>query len=68
MAGAARKINSDRIRMTRPRAERPKLNGSRPRLAPGKQCPIEREIMKDGAIVSIEEVGGLHHRYERVAA
>ena len=41
---------------------------SRPHLALGKQCPIEREVMKEGAIVSIREVGGLHHRYERVAA
>jgi hypothetical protein len=24
--------------------------------------------MKDGAIVAIEEVGGLDHRYERIAA
>jgi hypothetical protein len=37
-------------------------------LALGKQCPIEREVLKEGAIVSIREVGGLHHRYERVAA
>jgi hypothetical protein len=33
-----------------------------------KQCPIERQVMKDGAIVAIEEVGGLDHRYERIAA
>ena len=37
-------------------------------MALGKQCPIEREVMKEGAIVSIGEVGGLHHRDERVAA
>jgi hypothetical protein len=24
--------------------------------------------MKEGAIIEIEELGGLHHRYERVAA
>ena len=41
---------------------------SRPHLALSKQCPIERQVMKDGAIVAIAEVGGLHHRYERVAA
>ena len=41
---------------------------SRPHLALTKQCPIERQVMKDGAIVAIAEVGGRHHRYERVAA
>jgi transposase InsO family protein len=41
---------------------------SRPHLALEKQCPIERQIIKHGAIVEIPEVGGLHHRYERVAA
>src|SRR5437588_8681945 len=41
---------------------------SRPHLALSKQCPIEREVMKDGTIVAIGEVGGRHHRYERVAA
>ena len=41
---------------------------SRPHLALSKQCPLEREVMKDGTIVAIGEVGGLHHRYERVAA
>jgi putative transposase len=41
---------------------------SRPHLALGKQCPIERQVMKDGAIVAVAELGGLHHRYERIAA
>ncbi len=41
---------------------------SRPHLALSKQCPIEGQVMKDGAIEAIEEVGGLHHRYERIAA
>jgi hypothetical protein len=27
----------------------------------------QRQIMKHGAIVEIAEVGGLHHRYERIA-
>jgi putative transposase len=40
-------------------------HGSRPHLALEKQCPIERQIMKQGVIV---EIGGLHHRYERIAA
>jgi hypothetical protein len=30
--------------------------------------PNGGRVMKDGAIVAIAEVGGLHHRYERVAA
>jgi hypothetical protein len=41
---------------------------SRPHLALEKQCPIERQIMKHGAIIEIAELGGLHHRYERAAA
>ena len=41
---------------------------SSPRLALDKQCPIERQIMKHGAIAEIPELGGLHHRYERIAA
>jgi putative transposase len=40
----------------------------RPHLALQKQCPIERPIMKHGAIIEIAELGGLHHRYERIAA
>jgi len=43
-------------------------HGSRPHLALEKQCPIERQIMKQGVIVEIAELGGLHHRYERIAA
>ena len=39
-----------------------------PHLAVEKQCPIERRIMKQGAIIEIAELGGLHHRYERIAA
>jgi len=38
---------------------------SRPHLALEKQCPIKRQIMNQGAIA---ELGGLHHRYERIAA
>jgi transposase InsO family protein len=41
---------------------------SRPHLALEKQCPIERQVMKQGVIVEIAELGGLHHRYERIAA
>jgi transposase InsO family protein len=41
---------------------------SRPHLALEKQCPIERQMMKHGTIAEIPELGGLHHRYERIAA
>ena len=41
---------------------------SRPHLALEKQCPIERQIIKHGAIVEIPEVGDLPHRNERLAA
>jgi putative transposase len=41
---------------------------SRPHLALQKQCPIERPVMAHCAIIEIAELGGLHHRYERVAA
>jgi len=40
---------------------------SRPHLALEKECPIDREVMKHGATVEISELGGLHHRYERIA-
>jgi len=40
---------------------------SRPHLALDKQGPVERQIMKSGVIVEIPALGGLHHRYERVA-
>jgi putative transposase len=41
---------------------------SRPHLALNKQCPIERQIMPHRVIVEIPELGGLHHRYERIVA
>lgn len=41
---------------------------SRTHLGLGKQCPIERAVMDCGVIVEKPELGGLHHRYERVAA
>jgi transposase InsO family protein len=43
-------------------------HASRPHLGLEKQCPMERSIMKHGSIVEIPELGGLHHRYERVTA
>jgi hypothetical protein len=33
-----------------------------------KQCPMPRPIMAHGRIIEIPQVGGLHHRYERVVA
>jgi putative transposase len=41
---------------------------SRTHLGLGKQCPVERLVMDQGAIVEKAELGGLHHRYERLAA
>ena len=43
---------------------------SRTHLALGKDTPITRPVAPPsaGPIVTIPEVGGLHHRYDRVAA
>jgi hypothetical protein len=43
---------------------------SRTHLSLDKDTPIPRAVMlpSDGAVVTIPEVGGLHHRYERRAA
>ena len=43
---------------------------SRTHLSLDKDTPIPRPVTKssDGVIVSIPQVGGLHHRYERRAA
>jgi putative transposase len=43
---------------------------SRTYLTLGKDAPITRPVMMPsaGRIVAIPEVGGLHHRYDRVAA
>jgi len=41
----------------------------RPHLALGKQCPVPRPVATTGRIVRIiPQLGGLHNRYERVAA
>jgi hypothetical protein len=37
-------------------------------LGLGKQCPVERQVMDSGKIVATPELGGLHHRYERLVA
>jgi len=41
---------------------------SRTHLALAKDAPEPRAAMKRGTIIAIPPVGGLHHRYERVAA
>ena len=43
---------------------------TRTHLLLGKDCPDSRPIMprKLGKVVVIPQVGGLHHRYERLAA
>jgi hypothetical protein len=43
---------------------------TRTHLALDKDCPEPREVQapETGLIVSIPELGGLHHRYERRAA
>jgi hypothetical protein len=43
-------------------------HGSRTHLGLEKQCPIPREVSSFGRIIEIPQLGGLHHRYERVAA
>jgi transposase InsO family protein len=40
---------------------------SRPHLSLNRNSPIEREVETHGRVVSIPQVGGLHHRYRRVA-
>jgi putative transposase len=41
---------------------------SRTHLGLHKQCPFPRQVLSIGRIVEIPQLGGLHHRYERVAA
>jgi putative transposase len=41
---------------------------SRTHLGLDKQCPHARQVSSVGRIVKIPQLGGLHHRYERVAA
>jgi putative transposase len=41
---------------------------SRTHLSLGKQYPFAREALSSGKIVAIPQLGGLHHRYERIAA
>ena len=41
---------------------------SRTHLSLDKECPFPRAALKVGKIVAIPQLGGLHHRYERIAA
>ena len=43
-------------------------HNSRTHLSLGKQCPFPRQALSDGKIVAIPQLGGLHYRYERIAA
>jgi transposase InsO family protein len=43
-------------------------HGSRTHLGLNTQCPFPRQVSGAGRIVQISQLGGLHHRYERVAA
>jgi putative transposase len=43
-------------------------HGSRTHLGLDKQCPFPRRVSSMGRIVELPHLGGLHHRYERVAA
>src|SRR5271167_420533 len=43
-------------------------HGSRTHLGLEKQCPFPRQVSSTGRIIAIPQLGGLHHRYERVAA
>src|SRR5215467_5413394 len=43
-------------------------HGARTHLGLDKQCPFPRQVSSIGRIFAIAQLGGLHHRYERVAA
>jgi putative transposase len=43
-------------------------HGSRTHLGLDKQCPFPRQVSGAGRIVQISQLGGIHHRYERIAA
>ena len=44
-------------------------NASRTHLSLKKDCPDHRECLSQGGkVIAFPEVGGLHHRYERLAA
>jgi putative transposase len=43
-------------------------HGSRTHLGLDKQCPLPRQVSSIGRTIEMPQLGGLHHRYERVAA
>ena len=43
-------------------------HGSRTHLGLDKQCPFPRQATSIGRIIAIPQLGGLHHRYEHIAA
>jgi putative transposase len=43
-------------------------HGSRTHWGLDIQCPFPRQVSRIGRIVEIPQLGGLHHRYQRVAA
>jgi putative transposase len=43
-------------------------HGSRTHLGLDKQCPFPRPVSSIGKIIQIPQLGGLHYRYERIAA
>jgi hypothetical protein len=43
-------------------------HGSRTHLGLDKQCPLARQVSSVGRIIEIPQLGGLHHRYERIVA
>jgi transposase InsO family protein len=43
-------------------------HGSRTHLGLDKQCPFTQPVSSIGKIIQIPQLGGLHHRYERIAA
>jgi transposase InsO family protein len=43
-------------------------HASRTHLGLEKQCPQARQVSSIGRIVKIPQLGGLHHRYERIPA
>jgi transposase InsO family protein len=43
-------------------------NGSRTHMSLANDAPISRSVETSGTVIATPEVGGLHHRYSRLAA
>jgi hypothetical protein len=43
-------------------------HGTRTHLSLGKDAPVTRPVAAHGRIIAVPQVGGLHHRYDRLAA